>query len=76
MPLTLEELRQQQTAEFQKHPHSFWAKKFNEEIHITQREPHQTLCGSSAALLGNNYAPYKMDKPICEQCLKIKLEAS
>jgi hypothetical protein len=59
------------------HPHSFWAKKFNEEIHIPAlQEPGEfskgTLCGSVAYMLGNNYAPEKVhDYPICPLCLQM-----
>ncbi len=60
--------------DFKVNPYSLWAKKFDSELHI----PHQmkkgdgTLCGSSSALLGNNYAPHKKDLPICNKCLEIK----
>jgi hypothetical protein len=59
-----------------KHPYSFWAKKFDEVIHIPAlKKPEEfskgTLCGSVAFMLGNNYAPYNVENPICPTCLKL-----
>lgn len=69
------------TQEMQVYPNSFWAKKFAEVICIPDRTSNnvggKTYCGSSAALLGNNYAPYKVKegKPLCPTCAKLFLNS-
>jgi len=57
------------------YPNNFWAKKFAEEICIPKIKGDGTYCGSSAALLGNNYAPEKSNenKPICKKCAELLL---
>jgi hypothetical protein len=60
-----------------KHPYSFWAKKFETKIHVPSEQPMSgTLCGSSAALLGNNYAPDKQNYPLCTQCVKAAIKSN
>jgi hypothetical protein len=64
----------QLAANFRKYPNKFWAKKFDEAIHIPENytKPGEfgggTFCGEHGALLGNNYAPTKPDAPICRVC--------
>lgn len=54
---------------FRSNPYAFWAKKFDQVIHLVDNSKHATVCGSHSALLGNNYAPDKSDLPLCDRCL-------
>ena len=50
---------------------SRWAKKFDEVAHIyNETGKNGTVCGSSAACLGNNYAYVAMET--CPKCVEIK----
>lgn len=62
-------------ADMKQTPIKYWAKKFAEVICIPTNTPHyRTLCGSSEALLGNNYAVEKvrMGTPLCPKCALLK----
>lgn len=75
---TLDQLRAMHVEIFKQNPYRYWAKKFDKVIHIPESRPigdfgGGTECGSSAALLGNNYAPYLFEEgntTICDKCLK------
>lgn len=71
MIITIEALKNSYLQLLKEHPHSMWAKRLDKVAHIVDKENRRTLCGSSAALLGNNYAPHLEEKKICEKCLHI-----
>lgn len=58
--------------DFLERPNAYWAKKFDTVAHIPTKD-YRTHCGSHAALLGNNYAPYLRD--ICEDCVRSMIKA-
>lgn len=51
-------------------PYSFWAKKFDRYVHVPEPDGPGTVCGSAAALLGNNYAADIVVNGICPNCIK------
>lgn len=62
-------INQAANEKLQNSPHLFWAKKFDTSVHIPAVNFSGTLCGSVAALLGNNYSEEKRHLGICPKCL-------
>lgn len=76
--ITFDQFTQNVTEDFKENSNMYWAKKFEMSAHIVDHgdapmhSPKGTVCGSTNALLGNNYAQYR--DSVCVKCLKIAFD--
>jgi len=75
--MNFQEFAAQKQSEFAQKPNEFYAKKFDLNPHILDRNEvgHPSMCGKLGAALGNNYAPLlPKTAHVCTECLKVAFE--